>query len=131
MANKDYEAKVTYTTIENMSVKDKIRAKNFSAAKSLNDAFADTETLNLSVKSVTVLDVHNEKSKDSKDYSVCVIETQDGELYKTSSDSVIEVVIDICDELKAAGESLTENQLACYKIKSKNNTGYLLQCTLA
>lgn len=127
---RDYTANIIFTTATNLTVKDKIQIKNFSAAAILNDSFADNEMFDIKVDRISLVDVHNEKAKDDKDYTVCVIESGE-KTYRTSSQSFIEAIQDIDRELLDSGESISDYTLRCFKIKSKNNTGYILQATLA
>lgn len=127
---KEYNAEIQFSTGKELKAKDKIKIKTFSGAKVLNDCFPDDGTMTIKPDRISLVSVHNERAKDDKDYDVLVIEA-DTETYRSSSTSLVESVNDIINALEEDGESITDNEIKFFKIKSKNNTGYILQATLA
>ena len=126
---KEYEAKIEFSTDKELKAKDKIKIKTFSAARVLNDCFPDDGIMVIQPARISLVNVHNERAKDDKDYSVIVIEAGE-EMYRSSSTSLTESINDIISALDEDGESITENEIKFFKVKSKNNTGYILQATL-
>lgn len=113
--------------IDELPVKDEIRVKDFTS-------FSQVEEL---VKSgaefkpewLAVLSVHNEKSENT-DYSVFVFRTDEGETFYTSSESLLESLMDIIelkDRLNGSGESWA---VVINEFKSKNNTGSFYKAVL-
>ena len=84
-----------------------------------NDAFITP------VSYFVLVDVHNENNAvGEKDYTVCYIADDQGDLYKTSSSSCIdnlEEIAEMLEEELAAGESLPP--IKFYQKPSKNRTG--------
>jgi len=126
---KEYNAQIEFSTDKELKAKDKIKIKAFSGARILNDCFPDDGTMVIKPDRISLVSVHNERAKDDKDYSVIVIEAGE-EMYRSSSASLTESINDIINALDEDGESITENEIKFFKIKSKNNTGYILQATL-
>lgn len=113
--------------VDELPVKDEIRVKDFTS-------FSQVEEL---VKSgaefkpewLAVLAVHNEKSENT-DYSVFVFRTDEGEMFYTSSESLLESLMDIIelkDRLNTSGESWA---VVINEFKSKNNTGSFYKAVL-
>ena len=124
----EYSVKIdsVYGTDE-LPVKDEIRVKDFTS-------FSQVEEL---VKSgaefkpewLAVLTVHNEKSENTE-YSVFVFRTDDGEMFYTSSESLLESLMDIIelkDRLNSSGEPWA---VVINEFKSKNNTGSFYKAVL-
>lgn len=126
---KEYNAQIEFSTDKELKAKDKIKIKTFSGAKVLNDCFPDDGTMVIKPDRISLVSVHNERAKDDKDYSVIVIEAGE-EMYRSSSTSLTESINDIINALDEDGESITDNEIKFYKIKSKNNTGFILQATI-
>lgn len=124
----EYSVKiVSVYGIDELPVKDEIRVKDFTS-------FSQVEEL---VKSgaefkpvwLAVLAVHNEKSENT-DYSVFVFQTEEGEMFYTSSESLLESLMDIIelkDRLIDSGEPWA---VVISEFKSKNNTGSFYKAVL-
>lgn len=127
MSRTDYTAKVTYSNRE-LTAREKIAFKDFESFEKLNDVVK--EPIVLSVTNVISVQVHNEHSKQNTDYTVYVVETNNG-TYRTGSETFFQAYCDIVDELNEAGEDTSSIDLKIYKVASKNFDGDFIKCSLA
>lgn len=111
-----------------LTAREKIAYKDGSQAVSLFDVVPTEGDILLDIDTLVLLHVENDNSE-NKEYDILLIQTKDGEIYSTSSDSFINSVWDIYDELADMGDD-GDVTLRAYKCKSKNNNGYFLSCSL-
>lgn len=126
----EYKVIIKNTSRE-LTVKEKIAIKDVSDCIKLDDVVTD-EAVMIKVDMWVDLLVHNDKAEE-KEYNVRVVVDEDGQKYKTGSDSFIRAMDDIMDEIveaKNAGENIGEWALKIYKLPSKNYSGKFLTCTL-
>ena len=122
-----YEVKIAESSKE-LTARDKIRLKDTTGAKQLNELVKDGEVI-ITPVAYAVLDVHNDKAKDDKDYNQYLIEDASGEIYITGSSSLWEAFKGIFDELDAEGE--TGWSIKVYGLPSKNYKDKIfLTCSL-
>lgn len=104
----EYEVKLREASKE-LTARDKIRYKNFSAAIALDTLVADDkESFSFAPVGYAVFDVHNEHAENS-DYPLYIIEDSSGNLYKTGSLSFFGRFKDIFDTMveESEGEQFT------------------------
>lgn len=120
------------SAIKDMNARERIAVKSLDRATSLDSVTEIGNVLTVTVENFVVLHVHNEKAKEgnSKDYTVYVIITNDGERYRTGSESFFTAFMDIYEELNAEApdEPIT---IDIYKQESKNFKGKgFISCSL-
>lgn len=120
------------SAIKDMNARERIAVKSLDRATSLDSVTDIGTTLTVTVENLVVLHVHNEKAKEgnNKDYTVYVIITNDGERYRTGSESFFISFMDIYEELNAEApdEPIT---IDIYKQESKNFKGKgFISCSL-
>ena len=122
--DKTYSCKIVSCTKENLSVQDKIKLKDLTDALNLNTAVEGEPdgTVPMHIDYMAELAIHNEKSE-NVDYNVFVFVTTEGRKYYSSSDSLINQIQNIADELADAGEELGANTIEVYAKPSKNFQG--------
>lgn len=123
-----YSVKIINTSKE-LSAKEKIRIKDFTAASQLDDIIQPGEHFMLDYDFHAVMEVHNEKTNNAnKDYKKVVIVDKAGNAFVTGSESFLTAMEDIISEMADSGE---EFQLDCYKVDSKNFQGkQFITCTV-
>lgn len=113
-----YSVKISYSSIE-LTAKDKIKLKDTTNAKSI-DELTQESSLIIDYAYHVILNVHNEKS-DNKDYTKVVVVDTNGNKFVTGSNSFLESLTGIVEEMKEAGESNFEIEV--YRRDSKNYKG--------
>lgn len=113
-----YSVKISYSSIE-LSAKDKIKLKDTTNAKSI-DELTQESSLIIDYAYHVILNVHNEKS-DNKDYTKVVVVDTNGNKFVTGSNSFLESLTGIVEEMKEAGEANFEIEV--YRRDSKNYKG--------
>ena len=94
----EYEVKLIEASRE-LTARDKIRYKNFSAAVALDTLVVDDkESFSFTPIGYAIFEVHNERAENT-DYSLYIIEDASGNLYKTGSLSFFGRFKDIFDEM--------------------------------
>lgn len=94
----EYEVKLREASKE-LTARDKIRYKNFSAAVALDTLVSDDkESFSFAPTAYAIFDVHNEHAENT-DYSLYIIEDSAGNLYKTGSLSFFGRFKDIFDTI--------------------------------
>ena len=115
-----YSVKIIETSKE-LSAKEKIRIKDFTNARQLDDIIQGDEHFMLDYDYHAIMEVHNEKTKSAnKDYKKVVIVDKAGNAFVTGSESFLTSMQDILSEMEGSDE---EFQLDCYKVDSKNFQG--------
>lgn len=122
---KEYTAKIVETSRE-LSVKERIYMKDTADASSLNEL--ENGTI-LNIDNFVILEVHNERAENDKDYKLLVLLTTEGNKYTTSSNSFINALTEINDEMQ--GDNVQLDAIKLVKRSSKNFAGKFLTCTLA
>lgn len=107
---------------------ERIKLKDLTDATNINSVVENEGTLIIDVAFYATVSIHNDYS-DDKDYEHFVIVDTDGAKYYTGSQSFIESFMNIAAEL--ATEGITEYQIKCYGVESKNYKGRsFLTCSL-
>lgn len=123
----DYNAKIR-TCSKELSAKERIILKDTANATKL-DTLLEDGPIEISIDYFAVIDVHNEKAKSDKDYSQIVIVDKGGNKFTSGSNSLIEAVTDMAEEL--ADEGIEDFTISVFRKPSKNYSGkYFITCSL-
>ena len=123
-----YKVEIIHSTKE-LTVREKIRIKDLSNAIQLDDATQQEGNIVIDFDYYVILMVHNEFSKDEKVYNKYVIVDKSGNKFVTGSESFMNSLEGIVDEMADAGE--TDFEIEVYRKDSKNYTGkQFLTCTI-
>ena len=121
-----YSVKIAFCSKE-LSARDRVAIKDTTNAVPLDEATKAGKVI-IDMDFYAHLDVHNEKSED-KDYFKYIIVGNDGTKYVTGSESFINALEEIVDEMDGSGEAY---QLEVYRMPSKNYKGKeFLTCSIA
>lgn len=116
---------------KDLTVKEKLAVKDFSAAVSIDTAIEGDGSLLITPDYYAVLDVHNEKSKNEKDYVKYVIVDKSGTRYTTGSESFYNSFSEIAETM-ASDAPDEEYSVECFRKPSKNYAGKtFITCTIA
>lgn len=122
-----YKAKVVKSTKE-ISVREKIRLKNFSDFIQLDEA-TELEPVLIDIDYVATVHVENDKS-DNPEYDKQVYIDKNGQCYVSGSETLFRQFEDIYDEMSEEGLE-DEITIKVYKSPSKNYKGKsFLTCNL-
>lgn len=134
----NYTATVTESFME-LSKREKIKYKSAQEKISISEE-AKKGAVILSPKNLVVLEIHNPHTKEcqddgttkrvEKDYKEYLIETQDGVLYSTSSDSMYSSLHDIMSDMLNEDGTLEEFEVKVIEKPSSNFSGNFLTCQL-
>ena len=113
----DYKAEVIEASRE-LTARERIKFKDLTDAISIDEATKDAPLI-ISVKDYAIIKVHNENS-DNKEYTKYVLESEDGNLYATGSESFWKSFMDIWTEMADEAEDW---ELKVYKMDSANYKG--------
>lgn len=123
----DYNAKIRYSSKE-LSAKERIMLKDTANATKL-DTLLEDGPVEVSIDYYAIVDIHNENAKSDKDYSQIVIVDKAGNKFTSGSNSLIEAISDMSDELY--DEGIEEFTISIFRKPSKNYTGkYFITCSL-
>ena len=123
----DYNAKIRYSSKE-LSAKERIMLKDTANATKL-DTLLEDGPVEVSIDYYAIVDIHNENAKSDKDYSQIVIVDKAGTKFTSGSNSLIEAISDMSDELY--DEGIEEFTISIFRKPSKNYTGkYFITCSL-
>ena len=123
-----YKVEIIHSTKE-LTVREKIRIKDLSNVIHLDDATQQEGNIVIDFDYYVILMVHNEFSKDEKVYNKYVIVDKSGNKFVTGSESFMNSLEGIVDEMADAGE--TDFEIEVYRKDSKNYTGkQFLTCTI-
>lgn len=123
----DYNAKIR-TCSKELSAKERIILKDTANATKL-DTLLEDGPIEIDIDYYAVIDVHNEKAKNDKDYSQIVIVDKGGNKFTSGSNSLIEAITDMEDEL--ADEGIEDFTISVFRKPSKNYSGkYFITCSL-
>lgn len=125
-----YESEIVEATRE-YSKREGLKMKQMTDVLSINDLMENDKLLIEGVRAGFKLHVKNEKAENTE-YDIYLLETMDGQIYKTGSDSLwrnlVEILNEFADEI-SAGEKI---DILCYKRPSKNiQSGKFITCGLA
>ena len=124
-----YKVSITYASKE-LSVKEKLAVKDFTAAVSIDSALDNDGSLIIAPAMYAILDVHNERSKKEKDYRKFVVVDRAGTKYTTGSESFFTSFKEIFD-IMADEAPDEEYSIECFRKPSKNYAGKtFLTCTI-
>lgn len=124
-----YKVNITYASRE-LSVKEKLAVKDFTAAVSIDSALDNDGSLIIAPAMYAILDVHNERSKKEKDYRKFVVVDRAGTKYTTGSESFFTSFKEIFD-IMADEAPDEEYSIECFRKPSKNYAGKtFLTCTI-
>lgn len=134
----NYTATVTESFME-LSKRDKVKFKTAQEKVSLSDE-AKKGAVILSPKNLVVVEIHNPHTKErqtdgttkrvEKDYKEYIIETQDGIMYSTSSDSLYSSLHDIMTDMLNEDGTMEEFEIKVIEKPSSNFAGNFLTCQL-
>lgn len=134
----NYSATVTESFLE-LTKREKIKFKTAQEKISLSDE-AKKGAVILSPKNLVVVEIHNPHTKErqqdgttkrvEKNYKEYLIETQDGLMYSTSSDSLYSSLHDIMIDMLNDDGTLEEFEIKVIEKPSSNFAGNFLTCQL-
>lgn len=134
----NYSATVKESFME-LTKRDKVRFKTAQEKVSLSEE-AKKGAVILSPKNLVVVEIHNPHTKERQDdgttkrvekvYKEYLIETQDGVLYSTSSDSLYSSLHDIMSDMLNEDGTLEEFEVKVIEKPSSNFAGNFLICQL-
>lgn len=134
----NYSATVTESFLE-LTKREKIKFKTAQEKISLSDETKKGAVI-LSPKNLVVVEIHNPHTKErqedgstkrvEKDYKEYLIETQDGLIYSTSSDSLYSSLHDIMSDMLNEDGTLEEFDIKVIEKPSSNFAGNFLTCQL-
>lgn len=123
----EFNAKVVETS-RPVSRKFEVMLKDYSSAQSLDQLTESGDVVDIKVDLFAIVHVQNPQSKQNPEYDVCVIIDQDGNRYRTGSDSCIRQLRDCMKDMEGVEE---EWALRFYKRASKNYQGKsFITCTI-
>lgn len=134
----NYSATVKESFME-LTKRDKVRFKAAQEKVSLSEE-AKKGAVILSPKNLVVVEIHNPHTKErqadgttkrvEKDYKEYLIETQDGILYSTSSDSLYSSLYGIMFDMMNDDGTMEEFEVKVIEKPSSNFAGNFLTCQL-
>ena len=123
-----FVAKIRESSKE-LTAKERVAIKDTSNAISIDEVTAAEGKLVIDYSFHVIIDIHNEHS-DNKDYVKCVVVDKAGTKYVTGSESFINALVEIVNEMTEAGEG-DNIQIECYRKESKNYKGKsFITCSL-
>lgn len=125
----DYSAKVTFTSKE-VSARERIKLKDTGNYTRLDEA-TQIEEVHINFDYYALVDVHNERAQSgNKDYQQIVTVDKDGTYYSTGSQSYLNALVNIMDELDGEGDT-DDITIRVYRRPSKNRAGKdFITCSL-
>lgn len=134
----NYSATVKESFME-LTKRDKVRFKTAQEKVSLSEE-AKKGAVILSPKNLVVVEIHNPHTKERQDdgttkrveknYKEYLIETQDGVLYSTSSDSLYSSLYDIMSDMINEDGTFEDFEVKVIEKPSSNFAGNFLTCQL-
>ncbi len=118
----DYTVTISHASKE-LDTMDKLFITSGPDAVTVDEAIAGVDKLILDIDWFCVADIHNEHANDDKDYKTLYIMAKDGEVFKSSSNSLITSLEDIHDVLADDGKSISDVTIIISKRSSKNFAG--------
>ena len=118
----DYTVTISNASKE-LDTMDKLFITSGPDGVTVDEAIADVDKLMLEIDWFCVADIHNEHANDDKDYKTLYIMAKDGEVFKSSSNSLITSLEDINEVLTDDGKSISDVTIIISKRSSKNFAG--------
>lgn len=118
----DYTVTISNASKE-LDTMDKLFITSGPDGVTVDEAIAGVDKLMLEIDWFCVADIHNEHANDDKDYKTLYIMAKDGEVFKSSSNSLITSLEDINDVLADDGKSISDVTIIISKRSSKNFAG--------
>lgn len=118
----DYTVTISHASKE-LDTMDKLFITSGPDAVTVDEATAGVDKLMLEIDWFCVADIHNEHANDDKDYKTLYIMAKDGEVFKSSSNSLITSLEDINEVLTDDGKSISDVTIIISKRSSKNYAG--------
>ena len=118
----DYTVTISNASKE-LDTMDKLFITSGPDAVTVDEAIAGVDKLMLEIDWFCVADIHNEHANDDKDYKTLYITAKDGEVFKSSSNSLITSLEDINEVLTDDGKSISDVTIIISKRSSKNFAG--------
>lgn len=118
----DYTVTISNASKE-LDTMDKLFITSGPDGVTVDEAIAGVDKLMLEIDWFCVADIHNEHANDDKDYKTLYIMAKDGEVFKSSSNSLITSLEDINDVLTDDGKSISDVTIIISKRSSKNFAG--------
>lgn len=118
----DYTVAISNASKE-LDTMDKLFITSGPDGVTVDEAIAGVDKLMLEIDWFCVADIHNEHANDDKDYKTLYIMAKDGEVFKSSSNSLITSLEDINDVLADDGKSISDVTIIISKRSSKNFAG--------
>lgn len=118
----DYTVNIAEASRE-LDTMDKLFITSGPDAVTVDEAIAGVDKLILDIDWFCVADIHNEHANDDKDYKTLYIMAKGGEVFKSSSNSLITSLVDIDEVLKDDGKSISDVTIIISKRSSKNFAG--------
>lgn len=125
----EYSAKVTFTSKE-VPARERIKLKDTGNYTRLDEA-TQLEEVHIDFDYYALVDVHNERAQSgNKDYQQIVTVDKDGTYYSTGSQSYLNALVNIMDELDGEGDT-EDIKIRVYRRPSKNRAGKdFITCSL-
>lgn len=118
----DYTVTISNASKE-LDTMDKLFITSGPDGVTVDEAIAGVDKLTLDIDWFCVADIHNEHANDDKDYKTLYIMAKDGEVFKSSSNSLITSLEDINEVLTDDGKSISDVTIIISKRSSKNFVG--------
>lgn len=118
----DYTVTISNASKE-LDTMDKLFITSGPDGATVDEAIAGVDKLMLEIDWFCVADIHNEHANDDKDYKTLYIMAKDGEVFKSSSNSLITSLEDINEVLTDDGKSISDVTIIISKRSSKNFAG--------
>ena len=118
----DYTVTISHASKE-LDTMDKLFITSGPDGVTVDEAIAGVDKLMLEIDWFCVADIHNEHANDDKDYKTLYIMAKDGEVFKSSSNSLITSLEDINEVLTDDGKSISDVTIIISKRSSKNFAG--------
>lgn len=118
----DYTVTISNASKE-LDTMDKLFITSGPDGVTVDEAIAGVDKLMLEIDWFCVADIHNEHANDDKDYKTLYIMAKDGEVFKSSSNSLITSLEDINEVLTDDGKSISDVTIIISKRSSKNFVG--------
>lgn len=115
MSERTYKVEIGYVS-RDISKKEQVLLKDTSDAITLAEACKDGGII-IKPELWAELNIHNEKAEEDKDYVCFLIVDENGQKYKTGSNSFWNSFVDITDDMEDSDE---EWSIKVYRLPSKN-----------
>lgn len=124
-----YKADIISSNRE-LTTREKIKFTEIGDTQSIDSVCPSGGSIDIDIDTFVILQVHNDKAQ-NPDYKVCIVSDKGGNKYKTGSETFMETLTKLYEELKEADELDEGFVIKAYKKPSKNFSGEFITCTLA